>query len=336
MKQSRRAFLIKTGLTAAITGMTGFPSFAFDPAKKSLTGKPLRIGWITDIHHGYINDATQRLEAFLGAVSKRKLDFILQGGDFCHPKPESKPFVRLWEQFEGDRYHVLGNHDMDWGTKEQVMDLWGMKQKYYSFDKGDFHFVVMDCNYILKEGKYADFANSNYYIDQNSRDLVNPEQIDWLKADLEHTDKQTIIVSHQAFDEIWDGWSVPNRHLVRKVIDDANNRADFQKVIACFCGHHHLDDHSYINKVHYFQMNSASYFYVGDGFGSDGSKAVYKDPLYAFVTIDPAGFITIEGKRSRFNTPTPTDTKYPDAPRLSASISNRKELFTPSSNSSRG
>jgi len=152
-------------------------------------------------------------------------------------------------------------------------------------------------------------------------------RIEWLKADLAATDKQTIIISHQAFDEIWDGCSVPNRHLIRKVIDDSNNRTGFQKVIACFCGHHHLDDHSYINKVHYFQMNSASYYYTGDACGSDGGKAVYQDPLYAFVTIDPAGQIKIEGKQSHFKSPTPTDTQFPDAHRISASISNRKESF---------
>lgn len=325
-KSSRRRFFFNAGIAVAALGTGGLSTLAM-PAKEHKNGKAIRIGWITDLHHGYMKDATQRLEVFLAEASKRKLDFILQGGDFCHPTKEAKPFVQLWNQCKGERYHVLGNHDMDLGTKEDVMDLWGMKEKYYSFDKGDFHFVMMDCNYILKDGQYVDYAKSNYYINQQNRDLVNPEQIEWLKKDLEKTNKQTIIISHQAFDEIWDGWSVPNRHLVRKVIDDANNRTDFQKVIACFCGHHHVDDHSYINKVHYFQMNSASYYYVGDGFGSDGPRAAYKDPLYAFVTIDPSGQIVIEGKQSQFVSPTPADTKHPDAPRLSASINNRKEIF---------
>lgn len=329
MKQkanSRRDFIAKTALATAAIGTGCLKSFAF-PVTNKPKDKAIRIGWITDLHHGYAKDATERLEAFLTEAAKRKLDFILQGGDFCHPTEKAKPFMQLWNQYQGESYHVLGNHDMDLGTKEDIMNLWGMKEKYYSFDKGDFHFVVLDCNYILKDGKYIDYAKSNYYINQQNRDLVNPEQIEWLKKDLEQTAKQTIIISHQAFDEIWDGWSVPNRHLVRKVIDDANNRTGFQKVIACFCGHHHVDDHSYINKVHYFQMNSASYYYVGEGFGSDDSKAVYKDPLYAFVTIDPSGHIAIEGKQSLFVAPTPADTKHPDAPRLSASINNRKESF---------
>ncbi|MCH5599016.1 hypothetical protein [Niabella ginsengisoli] len=75
-------------------------------------------------------------------------------------------------------------------------------------------------------------------------------------------------------------------------------------------------------------MNSASFYYTGDGFGSEGPRAWYKDPLYAFVTIEPSGQIIIEGKQSQFMSPTPTDKKHPDAPRLSASISNRKESFT--------
>ncbi|MGK2864270.1 MAG: metallophosphoesterase family protein [Chitinophagaceae bacterium] len=326
LTNSRRKFIANIGLITTGLCVGAGETFAFQPARDN-KDKALHIGWITDLHHGFCKDAENRLDVFMHEASSRKLDFILQGGDFCHPTEKAKNFLNIWEKYKGERYHVLGNHDMDLGSKQQVMDLWGMKEKYYSFDKGDFHFVVMDCNYILKGGKYIDYVNSNYYIDQPSRDLVNPEQIEWLKEDLDKTEKQTIIISHQAFDEIWDGWSVPNRHLIRKVIDDANNRNDFQKVIACFCGHHHVDDHSYINKVHYFQMNSASYYYAGDGFGSDGGRAMYKDPLFTFVTIDPSGKIIIEGKQSQFLAPTPADNNHPDAPRLSAGITSKQERF---------
>lgn len=323
---NRRGFLKNAGLLATSIGVLD-GAYSFKKAENIKKGTSVKIGWITDLHHGYCADAQSRLETFIHEAGQRKLDFILQGGDFCHPTAEAKPFLDVWGRFQGEKHHVLGNHDMDKGTKQQIMDMWGMKKKYYSFDKGDFHFIVLDCNYILKDGQYVDYANSNYYIARQNRDLINPEQIEWLKADLAKTDKQCIIISHQAFDEIWGGYGVPNRLDVRKVIDDANNRTDFQKVIACFCGHHHVDDHSYINKVHYFQMNSASYYYVGDGFGSDGSKAMYKDPLFAFVTIDSAGKITIEGKKSQFLSPTPLEKKHVDAARISASISSKKEQF---------
>ena len=74
-------------------------------------------------------------------------------------------------------------------------------------------------------------------------------------------------------------------------------------------------------------MNSASYFYVGEGYGSDGSKAMYEDSIFAFLTLDPSGKISIEGRNSQFVRPTPMEKGHPDAPRLSASISDRSVGF---------
>ncbi|WP_339709193.1 metallophosphoesterase [uncultured Kriegella sp.] len=330
-KKGRRNFMTKFGLGAAAMGLGNINSFAFAPrvGAEVTKSKPVRIGFITDVHHGFCKDGLERLEKFIDDASQRELDFIIQGGDFCHPTPEGKECIDLWNSYPGEKYHVLGNHDMDKGTKQQAIDFFGMQSNYYSFDKGDFHFVVMDGNYIMEDGEYKDYGNANFYIEQQRRSLVNPEQIEWLKEDLAKTDKQCIIISHQAFDEIWDGWSSPSRFAVRKVIDDANNRTDFQKVIACFCGHHHVDDHSFINNVHYFQMNSASYFYVGSGYGSDDSRAMYEDSLFAYLTLDPTGSIHIEGKESKFVRPTPLEKNHPDAPRLSASISSRIAQFSP-------
>lgn len=326
-EKGRRRFMTKLGLGTLALGMGNVGAYAF-AAKNGITKmNTVKIGFITDIHHGFCADGLERLEVFIKEASSRKLDFIIQGGDFCYATEEAQECMDLWNTYRGEKYHVLGNHDMDKVAKKEAMDFFGMENNYYSFDKGDFHFVVLDGNFIMKDGQYVDYGNANFYIDQKNRSLVNPEQIEWLKQDLEKTDKQTIIFSHQAFDEIWDGWSSPSRFAVRRVIDDANNRTDFQKVIACFCGHHHVDDHSYINKVHYFQMNSASYYYVGEGYGSDGSKAMYQNSIFAFLTLDPSGQILIDGRESKFMHPTPTEKNHPDAPRLSASISNRKVDF---------
>ena len=196
-------------------------------------------------------------------------------GDFCHPKPNAREFVQLWEQFRGPRYHVLGNHDMDLGTKQQTLDFWSLAKPHYSFDVGDFHFVVLDCNFVLKDGNHVDYANGNYYIARELRDRISPEQVEWLRADLAATARQTVIFSHQALDEIWGGNTVPNRLDVRAVIREANEksraRTGVPKVIACLCGHHHVDEASVIEGVHYLQVNSASYYWAGGKFGSDGS-----------------------------------------------------------------
>lgn len=328
---TRRRFLKGFGAAAVVGGSlpeAGGAETTGLPADKS---KPVRIGIITDLHHGLQPDATRRLETFMQQAVEEKPDFIIQLGDFCHPRPDARECIQLWERFPGARYHVLGNHDMDLATKQQTMDFWGLTKPYYSFDVGDFHFVVLDCNFILKEGRHLDYANSNYYIARELRDRISPEQIEWLRADLAATKLQTIIFSHQAFDEIWDGFAVPNRLEVRAVIREANRRsttrAGARQVIACLCGHHHLDEASVIEGVNYLQLNSASYYWAGDKRGSDGPRAVYDQSLYAFVTVDPAGQIQIKGQRSHFRKPTPEETGHPNAPRLSATISDRTLRF---------
>ena len=298
-------------------------AFSFQPSEEAAR-KPTTIGWITDLHHGYCPDALDRLKVFIGEASRRKVDFILQGGDFCHPKPEAAELMQVWNHYQGDKYHVLGNHDMDFGTKRDIMNVWGMERPYYAFERGGFHFIVMDCNHILKDGQYIDYVKGNFYIDPARRDLVNPEQIEWLETEIDRAKHPCIIISHQSFDEVWTGSTVPNRLEVRKVIDRANEGRKQPKVIACICGHHHLDHHMMINRVHYIHINSASYYYVGDGFGSDGSRATYSEPVFAFVTLDPAGEIRIEGRQASFRSPTPKEKGFPNADRITASIIDRR------------
>ncbi|GLR16910.1 metallophosphoesterase family protein [Portibacter lacus] len=323
---SRRDFIKQTSIGIAATGILS-KWYPFASKITSSASEKVQFGFITDLHHGLCKGAIDRLQIFLDEASSKSLDFIMQGGDFCFSEPAAQECVDLWNTYAGEKYHVLGNHDMDKGSKEDIMKLWGMKEKYYSFDKGDFHFVILDGNYIKKDGEYVDYGHANFYIDQEKRSLFSPEQIEWLKQDLAGTEKQTVIISHQALDEIWDGWSSPSRFEIREVIDEANNNFEFQKVIACFCGHHHVDEHSIINDVHYFQMNSASYYWAGKGFGSDGPMAMYTKPLYAFITISPDGKIKIEGKKGDFVSPSPKEKGHPDAPRLSASISSVDTRF---------
>ncbi len=320
---NRRQFLrvAGSGLVTALAGHTGGASFP--DLWRGGASPPLRFGMIADVHHGLMPKAEKRLAAFLEEAAQRDLDFLLQLGDFCHPRPDAHAFVKLWEQADVPRYHVLGNHDMDLGSKRQIMDLWQMEQNVYSFDAGAYHFVVLDCNFLHLDGAYVDYEHGNFYVDDQLRTFIHPEQLDWLKEDLALTNRQTIVVTHQALDEIWNGGKAKNRRAVRRIFAEANKQAGFQKVIACFCGHHHLDAHSMIDGIHYVQVNSASYYWVGEAYGR---LAVYRDPLFAFVTIGAEG-IVIEGRRSVFVDPTPVDLTVPDAHRLSASLSDRTLVF---------
>lgn len=133
--------------------------------------------------------------------------------------------LKIWNSYPGTKYHVLGNHEFDYATKNEIIQRQEMPGPYYSFDCGAYHFIVLDCNFIRKEGKFIDFGKANYYIAKESRDLIHPEQIAWLEEDIQKTDKPVIIFSHQTFDDIIIRGSnpVPNRSEVRKLIKKINS-----------------------------------------------------------------------------------------------------------------
>ena len=151
----------------------------------------------------------------------------MQLGDFCVPKSANDGFMKIWRSFAGARYHVLGNHDMDGGfSREQTAKYYGMPSRFYSFDRRDVHFVVLDGN-----DRPADHK-SGY------PRFIADDQIAWLKDDLERTDSPTIVFVHQSIER--DG-GVQNGAAVRAVLEEANDKAGRRKVVACFSGHHHRD-----------------------------------------------------------------------------------------------
>ena len=106
-------------------------------------------------------------------------------------------------------------------------------------------------------------------------------------------------------------------------LNPANKRAGFKRVIACINGHTHIDHNQEINGIHYIQINSSSYKWLGEKYSTTGrySKkfdsfypdmrytAPYKDSIYAFAEITDKQ-ITIKGKLSEFVGPHPKDMGY--------------------------
>ncbi|BDC48273.1 hypothetical protein F183_A05890 [Bryobacterales bacterium F-183] len=277
------------------------------------------FGIIADVHHGLMPDAHDRLRAFLEAASGRKLDFLVQLGDFCHPGTESREFLRDWHGARTAKYSVLGNHDMDKGSKREILDALRQERSYYSFDAGGVHFVVLDCNYIRIDRGFVDFDRGNYFQAPTARDWVSAEQMEWLEADLNASKLPGVVFAHQP---VYSHWGLPApepRRAVREVFARVKaKRRD--AVMVCFGGHQHVDDSMRFEDVEYIHINSASYFWVGEEYGR---LAKYRDPLFGFVTIAD-GRMTIEGRQSVLLPPTPSERKHPDAARITAALSSRK------------
>lgn len=297
--------------------------------------KPVRFAIASDFHAPDIPDGEHRVATFIKAANDEKVDFIIELGDFCRLDSASQVYRDLWNSFPGDKYHVIGNHDMDRYTFEEYTQGMNMPARYYSFDQGDFHFIVLDGNNLFDGKKYTHYARANYYVDAKKRAHIDPEQMEWLKKDLAATNKRCILFSHQSIEE-----ALNNGAEVRKILEAENQRAGFKKVVMAFGGHNHSNYSKEINGITYVQINSASYVWIGeptqtekryskeinDRFGGILKYSMtYTEPLYAIVTLNSKG-ATLKGTDAEFVPPTPKDLNMNDSVGVFPLVSNIKDL----------
>lgn len=146
--------------------------------------------------------------------------------------------------------HCLGNHDV-WAHQESVNDplagkQWAQEQlqfshRYRSFDRGGWHFVILDDIQPNTEG--------GWYTPR-----LDNEQMNWLRADLKKTDAKTpvLILSHvpiingRVFAEQQtlspNQWEIPNgaMHADAPVLLDLLKQ--HPNVKTCLSGHRHVLD----------------------------------------------------------------------------------------------
>ena len=225
----RRRFL-RDSAAACGTSLFMIPQLASlagsEPIKEE--NRLVRFGVMTDVHKDVIHDADQRLEVFINRMTQLRPDFVIQLGDFCIPIPENQAFLEIWKRFDGPRYHVLGNHDMDGDgkhrpdkayafTPEETMAFLGMKKRYHSFDVQGVHFIVLDSNEKGPEQK-------PYYR------YVLEQQAEWLRQDLAATPFPTVVFIHHSLEREVDG--VANQSSIRSILEQSKLNSGEAKVIA--------------------------------------------------------------------------------------------------------
>ncbi len=285
-KLNRRDF-IKTS-SVLFAGLTMLPSFRFRGSKE------LKFGWVTDIHYAqaevkwgrYYKESVSKLKEAVDLFNSEDLDFAIETGDFkdqFEPPVEKDTLSFLKEiegefsMFNGPRYHVLGNHDMDSLSKEQFMGEvknTGIKDgsTYYYFDKKGIRFIVLDACFT-SEGKDYDH-NNFHWTDTN----ISKEQLKWLQGVLESSEKPVCVFVHQLLDDTGDMY-VNNSEEVRAVFEQSG------KVFCVLQGHKHEGDVNIVNDILYFTQKA-----IVDGSGEENNS-------YSIVTIKNNGEVLIEGYR---------------------------------------
>jgi Icc protein len=199
-----RGTFIKTSLLSAAVPLLGFGI-----PTENRKSAPLRFAHLTDIHvkEGIIPESGMAKALQAANSLKDSPSFIINGGDSIMDSLEAnKEATQLqWDIFkrilnENNKlpiHHCIGNHDI-WGWfskvpgidneplygKNWVVEALQMSKRYYKFQSGKWHFVVLDSTQLNPLGGYIA--------------KIDDEQFVWLKETLNAIpkDNHICIVSH--------------------------------------------------------------------------------------------------------------------------------------------
>ena len=173
-------------------------------------------------------------------MNRVKPDFFIELGDFkdlTGGREETLACLdaieRTFAGFNGDRFHVLGNHDFDCLTLEDYLahvHNAGQAQTLpnYSFTRKGVTFIVLDACY---DSQMRHYSRNNPWDDAN----VPPEELAWLEGELARAPGPVIVFCHQRIDpKAWAQHEVKNSAAVRAVLEKSG------KVKAVFTGHEHF------------------------------------------------------------------------------------------------
>jgi alkaline phosphatase len=213
----------------------------------------LRIGLLTDMHHAdkepagtrYYRETLGKLKEAASEFQKKQLSFVVELGDFIDAAESVeieqeylRTINREFAKLSNDRHYVLGNHCVDTLKKEEFLAEVQQEKSYYSFDRGDWHFIVLDACFRSDGEPYQ---RKNFeWTDAN----IPTEELAWLEKDLESTDKKTIVFAHQRLD-VSNNHGVKNNAQVRKIFEAS------KKVQLVLQGHSHQNDLKEIGDIHY-------------------------------------------------------------------------------------
>ncbi|EAQ78222.1 metallophosphoesterase family protein [Blastopirellula marina] len=287
----RRAFL--QGSTLLLTAAGSSLAFADDSsfAFADDSSVDFRIGMITDLHYAdkplagsrsyreTLGKLMKASDTFIGA----KTDMIIELGDLIDATGDAeiswsylKTVNDEFQKICGDRHYVLGNHCVDTLTKGQFLGAVSQEESYYSFDRGDWHFVVLDACFTRDQKPYH--RKNFVWSDAN----VPAKELKWLADDLAANDKPTIVFVHQRLDNAG-SHMVRNAANVRTILELSRN------VHAVFQGHHHANSYQQIGGIHYCTLAA-----MVEGSGAENNA-------YALLDLLQDGSLRLSGFQQQAN-----------------------------------
>ena len=276
----RRAFLKNGTLVLAAASLNPATLFASDEDVPRL-----RVGLVTDLHYAdkaptgtrHYRETLAKLESAAKQFERDRPAFVVELGDLIdaadsvdvelnYLKTINKEFSAICH----DRHYVLGNHCVDTLRKEEFLGGVEQRNSYYSFDRGGFHFVVLD-SCFRSDGE--PYGRKNFqWTDAN----IPAAELEWLEGDLKANSKPVIVFAHQRLD-VSNNHGVKNNAGVRTILESSGN------VLSVFQGHSHQNDLKEIGGIHYCTLVA-----MVEGSGAENNG-------YSVMEIEHNGTIHLTG-----------------------------------------
>ena len=309
----KRKTFLKT--TAVALGGSLLPAWSSAEDEKK---KPIRFAHITDIHvkPGIVPETGMAKALQHVQQLHPQVDFIINGGDSIMDALEvDKQKTQIqWDLFHTilkkennlPIYHCIGNHDVwGWFIKENlapdsyrdrqggkpkddrlygktwVVETLEMRNRFYSFTKGKWHFIILDSTQMNPAGGYIAF--------------IDPEQLQWLQEDLLATPKDQFvcIVSHIPILSIcaalfFDRTEANGDLKIQRNLMHTDFLAlkkiffHYPNIKLCLSGHIHLQD-----ELDYLGVN----YYCNGAVSGNWWKGAFQEfaPAYAVVELSQDG-----------------------------------------------
>ena len=234
--------------------------------------KPFKFVLIADahlgtdkLHEGKSRKLSSRARSLLQYFVTRINDeirpaFVVQLGDLIEEDEEEdeENYVKalgILKQLSMPVYHVVGNHEQVNLKLDQVLTILKYPKLYYSFDSGDYHFVVLFASCPMKSDLESPVESIGRKIQ------IDTAQRKWLEEDLNATKKATIVFLHHPLDDqdlagsYWfeqkpDECFVDARNEIREIFSRSG------KVIAVFNGHVHRNNLENHDDIWYVSLQS--------------------------------------------------------------------------------
>ncbi len=275
---TRREVVKTIGAAALLGGIggggLGYSSLASAQPTSAARRRAIRVAHLTDVHVEPERKADQGMAACLHHVQSLadKPELILTGGDmvFDSFEADNTRTQQLWDLWKGiiknecsiPLEHCIGNHDI-WGGnknrshttgsepnygKKRAMEVYNINERFRSFDRAGWHFIVLDSVFVEGDGYKA---------------RLDEPQYEWLEHDLASTDPKTpvLVLSHipivsitpilGSSDTTRKEWKVDGSLMHLDAIRLKSLFNKHKNVKLCLSGHVHLLDRVDYNGVSY-------------------------------------------------------------------------------------